>query len=779
MDLPLTSTPSILVSDSTAEQQPGRHSYSTSRQHTIWQRSHRDSAPPSPPYGPMAIPRSEETIAPPPLPPPRFIEELANGHDSGWRWGNTFHPGGTGAGAAVERDPKDASVGRDAAAGTGTMLPPINPGSSLFGGHARPPLRRRDETFRLDAEEQRAVDARRPGSGSVSEQETGPGPLSAPLLSPFGDAGAFSPTSPSTRPGRSLSQTGSLSHTLDTRILPSTRQKPLSEKSVERSINAYDRNLLSKIGGPTSPPRNAVLGLTTTLRDPARVQTSFSALTLADETLSPQDMRWGSGPPSAGISPGTGGSGFSDYIAFRSHREGSGSGPSPMEVDQFSHAREKYGSSCSITSGPIRYGEAAHSLPLHSGRRSHDRSLFPDLDTDVSMDEASTNMSLKTTRQRSLGDRMPSFVEGISPLSNHGMKRRASSPPQVAPHEDVGISTGTGDRRMSGFPFNTGMCTSPGGARYQSSHGSISSISSASMRTGSYASSTGLSIGASSMSSYDRPSPGGVSPTDIDHYDRGAFMCSPAQKQSTSAPILSMPRPNQYTESSPSAADMKKNSISAGTGRKGSHTCPNSSKNPQRVGRSYICECCHAKPKKLDSLEELRAHEMEKQYNCNYCHKRFKNKNEAERHRSSLHIRHHSWSCGSLAGYESAFHPSSSSSSNGQVAGSTTATHDTCGFCGMEFPNFPSPQWDVRIEHLTAIHKFGECNQSKKFWRADHLRQHLKHIHAGSSGKWTNILENACMKEEPITDPGLPSIGETPDGNMETSMMGNDRDGES
>lgn len=45
-------------------------------------------------------------------------------------------------------------------------------------------------------------------------------------------------------------------------------------------------------------------------------------------------------------------------------------------------------------------------------------------------------------------------------------------------------------------------------------------------------------------------------------------------------------------------------------------------------------------------------------------------------------------------------------------------------------------------------HKFGECNQTKKFYRADHFRQHLKHSHAGTSGKWTNVLENACMVEE-------------------------------
>lgn len=48
----------------------------------------------------------------------------------------------------------------------------------------------------------------------------------------------------------------------------------------------------------------------------------------------------------------------------------------------------------------------------------------------------------------------------------------------------------------------------------------------------------------------------------------------------------------------------------------------------------------------------------------------------------------------------------------------------------------------------------------KKFFRADHFRQHLKHSHAGTPGKWTNILENACMKEEPQVESRLGSISE-------------------
>lgn len=153
---------------------------------------------------------------------------------------------------------------------------------------------------------------------------------------------------------------------------------------------------------------------------------------------------------------------------------------------------------------------------------------------------------------------------------------------------------------------------------------------------------------------------------------------------------------------------------------------------------------------------------MEKQYTCQFCSKRFKNKNEAERHQNSLHLRRHSWSCAALSNPESAFHPSASPTCQTPSGPS----YDTCGYCGLEFPNFPKPEWDRRMEHLINVHKFGECNQAKKFFRADHFRQHLKHSHNGSSGKWTNTLESACMKEEAPHE-GLPSIGEQPGDNAE------------
>ena len=145
-----------------------------------------------------------------------------------------------------------------------------------------------------------------------------------------------------------------------------------------------------------------------------------------------------------------------------------------------------------------------------------------------------------------------------------------------------------------------------------------------------------------------------------------------------------------------------------------------------------------------------------------YCSNRFKNKNEAERHQNSLHLRKHSWSCATLNGsFDSAFYPSTNippadnnpSQSQPPPPSTSLTAFDTCGYCGLQFPNEPAPDWEARGAHLNGVHKFGECNQSKKFFRADHFRQHLKHSHAGTSGKWTNMLETACMREEPPPTP--------------------------
>ncbi|KAF6518373.1 hypothetical protein HZS61_008286 [Fusarium oxysporum f. sp. conglutinans] len=173
----------------------------------------------------------------------------------------------------------------------------------------------------------------------------------------------------------------------------------------------------------------------------------------------------------------------------------------------------------------------------------------------------------------------------------------------------------------------------------------------------------------------------------------------------------------------------------------------------------FLCECCPNRPKKFQTLEELNAHNAEKLWLCEHCQKRFKHKNDLKRHVKSLHVFPCSWSCSALSSYDRAFYDSTNKPGEA----------DTCGYCGDEFSRSgrgPSTgavigdnprryathrNWNERIRHLQVVHKFSECNASKKFFRADHFRQHLKYSHAGKSGKWTNMLEDACKLDEDPT----------------------------
>ena len=160
-----------------------------------------------------------------------------------------------------------------------------------------------------------------------------------------------------------------------------------------------------------------------------------------------------------------------------------------------------------------------------------------------------------------------------------------------------------------------------------------------------------------------------------------------------------------------------------------------------------MCDCCPVKPRMFVSENELRAHTAEKQYKCAYCGIRFKNKNESERHQNSVHLDRYAWSCSTLSVFDNVFHNSPTGPDS----------WDVCGYCGLEFPRsgkgigqsaINHVDWAKRLYHLREVHRFGECNSSKKFFREDHFRQHLKHCHAGTRGKWTDALTNACMTKE-------------------------------
>jgi hypothetical protein len=131
------------------------------------------------------------------------------------------------------------------------------------------------------------------------------------------------------------------------------------------------------------------------------------------------------------------------------------------------------------------------------------------------------------------------------------------------------------------------------------------------------------------------------------------------------------------------------------------------------------------------------AHETTNRHQCLFCGSRFKNKNENERHQNSIHIRRYSWSCGAISGYHEAFY----------ISQENPDDTDICGFCGEGFVRCGLNLSALAVRHLEDVHKLRKCEHSKKFYRADHFRQHLKLSHASRIGEWTVMLENTCMRE--------------------------------
>ncbi|KAL1892642.1 hypothetical protein Sste5346_006927 [Sporothrix stenoceras] len=371
-------------------------------------------------------------------------------------------------------------------------------------------------------------------------------------------------------------------------------------------------------------------------------------------------------------------------------------------------------------------------------RRTNSGSITDDASVHDAMDD-DTSFTMEETRLRDFHIDTPTSRAGDYHAA--GQKRRASSPPggDEPPMPLYSMTSSEHLRWREGVSRG-----SPAPRLSANTQDSISSVSS-STRTGSY--SSNLSVAATSVTStamslaggHGGRSPnggvspaGGMSPTETAASNSTSTCTSPfastipLQVSPRSAAAASRPQQQRIRETA--------HIVSSPTRRMPDMTKPTSL---------------------LKRSEFFIAHEMEKQYECNYCGNRFKNKNEAERHQNSLHVRRHSWSCAALSSYDRAFHESTF----------RPGEADTCGYCGEEFMrsgfvtgrsdarHTTEQDWDDRIRHLQDVHKFRECNASKKFFRADHFRQHLKHSHAGTSGKWTNMLENACMMEE---EPPLP-----------------------
>ncbi|SPQ24160.1 d27f8188-e170-4d83-abac-0e64e167a48d [Thermothielavioides terrestris] len=392
---------------------------------------------------------------------------------------------------------------------------------------------------------------------------------------------------------------------------------------------------------------------------------------------------------------------------------------------------------------------------VHASRIPEDNAAVPRLgsayevrddETDFPMDETTRMRGLAIEdqwRERDQWDR-----DRDRECYQPGRKRRASSPPS----DDAALTNDLLRRRDGGL-MSRGSPTPRLLVIPQNSVSSASSVSRSGSYTSNLTASSITSLGSFGRRSPNRLSPGGLSPTDPTSggspYAPPSISTSPRPSVGRSA---AAPSPHQRTpsEQPPLQQLPAQGSRPVVSPRKLAEVPKNHSSLAAKLKGPYMCECCPKKPKKFETEEELRAHEAEKQYECSFCGNRFKNKNEAERHQNSLHVRRHSWSCSALTTYERAFHDSTS----------RPGESDVCGYCGEEFSRtgqtaggstVSEQDWEDRIRHLQDVHKFRECNSSKKFYRADHFRQHLKHSHAGTSGKWTNMLENACMVEEEPT----------------------------
>ena len=145
-----------------------------------------------------------------------------------------------------------------------------------------------------------------------------------------------------------------------------------------------------------------------------------------------------------------------------------------------------------------------------------------------------------------------------------------------------------------------------------------------------------------------------------------------------------------------------------------------------------------------------------------------------KRHENAVHRRKSSWSCANFnLDYGKAYFDWSDIKqkspimpiTSGMSSDTTTPARDLltmisdesrsdnpvdicCGFCGKRFSLNIRHDLQALVSHLHNEHKFCECNQSKKFYRADHYRMHLKLSHGSHPGEWIYKLEEACKIEE-------------------------------
>lgn len=405
-------------------------------------------------------------------------------------------------------------------------------------------------------------------------------------------------------------------------------ERPLERRNLQDSSHAYDKQLLSKIGRPKTPPWSSSAG-SIDASSPvsqggypqlAKHPIQLKQMSLSDRSMSassdspcrvgsPFGSKWADSPQSAAVSPGLilSAASAKSFMDYRSPTyEGShGSFSSGSRSDPFArmrHSGRRADSDGLIGAGGLDEGASLASRSKRGG--SYDQSIFSEADLDSDFPSEETG----GMRHLHLDDRTPPSIDVQSPDSRSGMKRRASSPLREAAHDDKaslqivgGTSSELYQRRTSGH-LSTSRA-SPNN-RYHPTHGSVSSTSSSGLQNGSYASSAGLSVGGSSItsisSSHGRLSPSGISPLSDYHDGRDSpYINSNSLDES---PRSSISRPHQpITSDLKSTAAIARKMSSDNTSRGSSL----SNTGPKLQSNMHICDCCPKKPKKFDTAEEL------------------------------------------------------------------------------------------------------------------------------------------------------------------------------
>ena len=338
------------------------------------------------------------------------------------------------------------------------------------------------------------------------------------------------------------------------------------------SSNAYDKQLLSRIGGPSTPDSKRQSISSTTFgpgmqetaqlaqAESERRNSQLRPLTVPTHerrqnsiSESPANARFPTSLPSSGaISPG--------FSGFWEH--------GPIDSSLL-HTRNG-----SLSS---------------SHRGSYDNTMF-------------ANDEMEDSRMSSLHihDRSPSgYSDDYNTSAKAGTKRRASSPPRdlyCDERSSVGSGSGQNDynrRSLHQLPDRGSPV-----ARFQPSHSSLSSASSYAPRHGSFGSSLGVPSVPSSATSYasGRASPSILSSA-IDPELSRARTPSGSGQSLKPGPALTIPHHGRTLSSS----------TQGGAQSSGVDSAPHSRQSSlSQLQGMYICECCPKKPKKFDSEDDLR-----------------------------------------------------------------------------------------------------------------------------------------------------------------------------